>query len=309
MCTRCLQACRAFIVVSALQASGSSAQTDATAEASQAADPPAEARRIGRADHRLEWHFKRVHWAEIVTAAALGATAFGVSRIDTPTPRWTRVNSFDDWVRDGLRLDGQAAHRVDVTSDVLEITLLVYPFAVDSIGVALIGDRNPKVFGQLTLVQAQAFAWSSFLTSATKVAVRRQRPFAQECPDGPACGDDTNRSFFSGHTSIAFTSAGLTCAAHLHLHLYGRVGDALACATTLTLASATGLFRIMADEHWATDVIIGAGVGLFSGWLLPWLLHFRHDTAIPNSRAARALRLVAPYGSPRDAGLRVTGQF
>lgn len=309
MCTRSLQLFSALVVVSALLASGASAQLGATAEAPRETDRPAEARRAERPDHRLDWHFKRVHWAEILSATVLGATAFGVSRINTPTPRWTRINSFDDWARDGLRLDGQAAHRVDVASDVLEITLLVYPFAVDSIGVALIGDRNPKVFGQLTLVQAQAFAWSSFLTSGMKVAARRQRPFAQECPDGPACSDDTNRSFFSGHTSIAFTSAGLTCAAHLHLQLYGRVGDALACATTLTLASATGLFRIMADEHWATDVIVGAGVGLFSGWLLPWLLHFRHDTATRNSRAARALRLVAPYGSPREAGVRITGQF
>jgi membrane-associated phospholipid phosphatase len=48
----------------------------------------------------------------------------------------------------------------------------------------------------------------------------------------------------------------------------------LACVTTLTMATATRTLRIAADKHYASDVIVGAGVGFSSGYLLPVLLHF-----------------------------------
>jgi hypothetical protein len=40
------------------------------------------------------------------------------------------------------------------------------------------------------------------------------------------------------------------------------------------LASATGVLRIVADRHYASDVIVGAVMGLSVGYGLPWLLHY-----------------------------------
>lgn len=309
--TACLHLCVACAAVLALTETMTFAQPTSARDGDSAAVVGTEEAAASLGRPRLEWRFRRVHWAEITTAAVAGVTAFAVSRIDTPTPRWTRVNAFDGWVRSGLRLSGRSRDRVDLTSDVFAITLIAFPFAVDLVGVALVGDRNKEVFGQLTLIQAQAFAWSSLLTYGTKVTARRQRPFAGDldCPDAPDCSGGANQSFFSGHTATAFTGAALTCVAHLHLPLYGRVGDPLACASTLTLATLTGLFRVMADEHWATDVVLGAGVGLFSGWLMPWLLHFRHEQRRRDGKAARSLRYLAPYGSPNELGLRINGRF
>ena len=296
------------LIVLGLQPATTSAQPAPAEEAAQAEETSSKGSDTER-DYRLDWHWRRVHWAEIATGIAFGGIALGLNYVDTPTPRWTRVNSFDQWFRDQLKLDGRPRDRVDVASDVFEYVLAGYPILVDSLGVALIGDKNKEVFWQLTLIQAQSFAWASFLTNVTKITVRRQRPFAQDlnCPTDPACGGGANRAFFSGHTAIAFTGAGLTCVAHRHLPLYGRVGDPLACATTMTLASVTGLFRILADEHWMTDVLAGTGVGLLSGWLLPWLLHFRHD--VPKPGPVKVFRYLAPYGNRTELGLQATGRF
>ncbi|MGB5809709.1 MAG: phosphatase PAP2 family protein [Polyangiales bacterium] len=274
---------------------------------------PAETSPVETSGHRLQWRWKRVHWAEVGSTVALAGGAIGLSFVKTPTPRWDAVNSFDSWVRGGIGLEGRAQHRIDRASDVFALTLVAFPVLVDSFGVALIGDKNQVVFWQLAAIQAQAFATTGFLTNAVKVTARRQRPFAQDLgceadPSDPACRGGTNRSFFSGHTAFAFTGAGLTCVTHRHLALYGRIGDPLACATSLTFASLTGLFRVMADAHWMTDTIAGAGVGLFSGWLMPWLLHFRHDR--PRYDGARGhVRHVAPYGSRTEVGVQLSGRF
>jgi membrane-associated phospholipid phosphatase len=262
--------------------------------------------------HRLEWQWKKVHWGELLSTAALAATGFGVSQAVEPSARWTRVNAFDDWFRDRLGAEGATLKRLDRASDVLQWTSIGFPLLVDSLGVALIADKNREVGAQLLAIQAQAFAMTGFLTSSTKAAAGRVRPYAEElgCADpGVDCGGDANRSYFSGHTSYAFAGAGLTCVAHRHLRPLGRVGDPLTCAMALSLASATGVLRIGANAHWATDVLSGAGVGLFSGWLMPWLLHFRHDASAQPPGPAQVLRFLAPYGNRRELGLTLAGAF
>ena len=48
--------------------------------------------------------------------------------------------------------------------------------------------------------------------------------------------------------------------------MYGdRVADVLACAGTLTLAAATGTLRVVGDRHYATDVLVGASIGIAAG--------------------------------------------
>jgi membrane-associated phospholipid phosphatase len=138
------------------------------------------------------------------------------------------------------------------------------------------------------------------LTSALKAIVGRERPYVRECATNPdyasGCGhsNSENSSFFSGHTSNAFTSAGLVCARHARFE-YGAAIDAephwgwddtLACGTSLAAATATGLLRIAADEHYGTDVISGTVSGLTLGFLVPFLWereacgqHTRRDTS------------------------------
>jgi membrane-associated phospholipid phosphatase len=69
-------------------------------------------------------------------------------------------------------------------------------------------------------------------------------------------------SFYSGHTSEAFLSAGAICLSE---------NDAT-CIGSLLLAGTVGYLRIAADKHWASDVIVGAGIGYACGRLVPTIV-------------------------------------
>lgn len=82
---------------------------------------------------------------------------------------------------------------------------------------------------------------------AAKLLVHRARPCA------PACGLDNPRfSFFSGHTALAFASIG---------------GPRLEVAVPLAIG--TGGLRVAAGKHWATDTMVGAGVGWLASRIRP----------------------------------------
>jgi membrane-associated phospholipid phosphatase len=107
----------------------------------------------------------------------------------------------------------------------------------------------------------------------------RARPSYADCKAGtsvdPLCNAGAYASFPSGHTSAAMTGAGLICAHHGALPLYGGAWDVAACAEGLTVATTVGVLRIMADRHYASDVLTGGAIGFFSGYGLPMLLHYR----------------------------------
>ena len=67
----------------------------------------------------------------------------------------------------------------------------------------------------------------------------------------------------------------MACVHHRQLDLYGdETSDAIACAVPLGLAAGVALLRIVADQHYATDVLVGAAVGALSGLGLGLLLHY-----------------------------------
>ena len=101
-----------------------------------------------------------------------------------------------------------------------------------------------------------------------KFTVGRQRPFVHYA--GHAFDTDDNASLFSGHTGLAFavaTSAGVIA----HYRQYST--EPYIWSGGAILAVATGYLRIAADRHWATDVLIGAGVGIGFGLLIPATFH------------------------------------
>ena len=82
------------------------------------------------------------------------------------------------------------------------------------------------------------------------------------------------RSFPRGHTYSGFVGAGLSCAFHEHLNLFANEWyDSVTCAALLATATATGVLRMGADKHYASDVVVGAALGVTVGYLLPTTLH------------------------------------
>lgn len=259
--------------------------------------------------------------AALTGTLAVGTLVFAFTTSEAP-PDYRGPWLFDDDVRSGLRAGTPTARKnAERVGDKLYQGSLLFPFVVDVLGVALVARRSPEVAAQMALMDTEAFAITGFLGFAANAGIRRQRPEQPECAQGgnatfPSCrGNAESDTFFSGRTSIAFTGAALTCAHHYHLPLYGqsRVGDVAACVGALSAAGAAGTLRLVADQHYATDVVVGAGIGLASGLLVPWV-HYRsrpQPAAAEKTNAAQPmLRWTAlPLLSPTSAGVGAVGSF
>ena len=92
-----------------------------------------------------------------------------------------------------------------------------------------------------------AVAIQAGITNALKYTLRRERP------DGRA-----NNSYPSGHTATAFM-----CAQMLHKE-YGETMSPWISVGGYGIAATTGIFRVIANRHWCSDVMAGAAVGIFS---------------------------------------------
>ncbi|HET9957963.1 MAG TPA: phosphatase PAP2 family protein [Polyangiaceae bacterium] len=146
----------------------------------------------------------------------------------------------------------------------------------------------PDLGYEMLVMNAEAYAVSALLNSVTKRISGRERPDTTECLasagyDSTCATNDRYASYYSGHTSITATSAGLTCIHHIQNPLYGSPWDAAACAAGITLTSFTGALRVVADRHWASDVITGHMVGFTTGYFLPLIFHYR---GVPRGKPA-----------------------
>lgn len=83
---------------------------------------------------------------------------------------------------------------------------------------------------------------------------------------------DNYQSFPSGHTSAAFAvAAALTSEAGSR-----RPADQWWMGTLLYSGAAlVGVSRMYNNEHWATDVVVGAALGTFAGWKVVRYTHTR----------------------------------
>ena len=134
----------------------------------------------------------------------------------------------------------------------------------------LIAADVPNRWSRDLPVLAEAMALTLSVNAFAKHLSHRSRPAAHfceseeivvPCPPEPL-------SFYSGHTSSAFVAAVAagTLADFHHLENRGWIW-----ATGLTFATGTGVLRIMADQHYATDVLTGIAAGSLAGWLIPKL--------------------------------------
>jgi len=107
----------------------------------------------------------------------------------------------------------------------------------------------------------EAMLLSSVISQTIKISAGRSRPFNNEGSNvwKPFSFTDRNNSFPSGHTTVAFTIA--TVLAH-------RIDKCWAYASLYTLAASTGIARIYLDKHWASDVLMSAGIGTISSLLI-----------------------------------------
>jgi membrane-associated phospholipid phosphatase len=256
--------------------------------------------------------FSNVEYA--ITGVAIVLT-LGSLAIPNRGNVWKRQGIiFDEGARGVLKADGSFRVNARDTSDVLLSISSSYPMLIDALVVAWWHRGSSIVATQMALMNAEAMAVTAAIQGLVSAVGSRERPYGRPggiCDDGvhsttsDCVHDNRYRSFFSGHTSQAFVSAALTCAHHANIPLYGsRTADQLACVTHLALAGAIGTLRIVADMHYASDVITGAVIGSTVGLAIPYLWHYK-----PAEETAR----VSPWAGvrllPMPNGLAVTGFF
>ena len=238
---------------------------------------------VGASRVRLEWpaSARRVGTWEYVAAPLLGLAALGTYALVEPRRGWYGPILFDDAARDALRLDSRSGRKTArTTSDVLLGWSFAHPLLIDNLVVTLGLEQSPDVAWQMLWINAQAYALTASVSEVVKVAVGRERPYGENCPAGEGDADCEGamryRSFYSGHAAFTATGAGLVCAHHMNLDLYGSPAlDLGACLLAVTASLAAGGLRVASDLHWASDVGVGHLVGFASGYLIPTLVYYR----------------------------------
>jgi membrane-associated phospholipid phosphatase len=244
---------------------------------------------------KLEWRDEWTPargWNWALTGTLTGTALTAQLTIDAKRT-WTGGVLFDPWVRDAVRAESVALQDSSaMVSNGFYFALFAYPFVVDSAVVAWGVHRSPRVAWQTFSISAEALAVAGGTGMLSQTLVGRQRPRMRGCEDRPestACDDsNSNQSFFSGHTALAFASAGVICTHQREHQWYGRGWGALVCSLALTSAGTVGYLRIVSDNHYATDVLTGAAVGLGAGMLMPRWLHYgaEHNvTVVPVATA------------------------
>ncbi|XYH98858.1 phosphatase PAP2 family protein [Sorangium sp. So ce1128] len=256
----------------------------------------------------------RFRTSEYVATGLLAATAFGTLAIPPSEGRWSAVNGFDGSAREALRIRSDRQREMARDASDLLLTVMTNHLAVDALLVAWWGHGRGSVAWEIAMIDIEALTLNAALNGVVAGLTSRERPYRAVCTgpeeeqDRDCRGSKRYRSFFSGHSSTAFTAAGLTCSHHAHLPLYGGgAPDALACVASLGTAAAVATLRVVSDQHFATDALTGAAVGTLTGLAVPWLLHYRGGAAA--DAGARRGDAVSIRFVPAPLGGYLVGRF
>ena len=193
--------------------------------------------------------------------------------------RWCEPGGLDASVTRSLWAGGGAHARVAApATDVLAFG--VVPALM--LGSTLMHDaRIPERGYTDAAVVLESGVAAALLNQATKFLVGRERPFVHALSaadkQNTSSPNDNNLSFYSGHTSFTFALAAsaTTVAAMRDSKLtpwIAGVGGGLALAT--------GVGRIVAGKHYASDVAVGAITGTLMGVAVPLLFHRGERTSL-----------------------------
>ncbi len=179
----------------------------------------------------------------------------GLNRMD--------VNAFD---RGATKNYSETAARV---SDVFLVASAASPFL-------LLGNKETKSdFGIISVMYLETMLHGVFLPSYGKGLAQRVRPFAynSKAPLEEKLDSETKRSFFSGHTTWAFSTTVFFASVYSQYHPNSKFKPYVWTGALLA-ATTVGVMRYSAGAHFPTDILVGAGVGSLVGYLIPKL----HET-------------------------------
>lgn len=201
----------------------------------------------------------------LLSGGAAGGMGLYADRMTPDACRYCAPNGFD--VNARLQLRWENPRTAASASDLLA-NGLIPAAALAHAALMSWGDGGARQLGEDSLAIGEAVLLSIDANELVKSAAGRIRPSAWAA--GQLQGTSSNRSFYSGHTALAFS---LASAAGTVSTIRGYRSAPWVWAIGMTLASGVGYLRVAADAHWTTDVLAGAAIGGSIGFAVPWMLH------------------------------------
>lgn len=196
----------------------------------------------------------------IIGLSLAGAYLFSLLPVNTSTS-WEKemFGKLDESLRG--RYSARAATISDVT-----LGLTVAAPVLEQLG----RDADDQAAAR-AMIYGETFGLNLLANAAVKYTVGRPRPYSYaEGPGIDTDDKDSRLSFYSGHSSIGFSSA--VAGSVLYAADATSTGrKAGAWMINLALASATANLRIRAGKHFYSDVFVGALVGGAIGYAVPAL--------------------------------------
>jgi membrane-associated phospholipid phosphatase len=175
----------------------------------------------------------------------------------------------DKWVAGRLRSPSSNENQfIGHTATGFEVIADPGSIVVGSAAYLLGRFTSHKQLEDVGLHTTEAIVLGSGVTLVLKDVLGRSRPFVTNSTNprdfkfGKGFGDGDRQSFPSGHTTAAFAAAAaVTSEMHRIYPNYTWITGGIMYGS----ASMVGLARMYHNKHWASDVLLGAGVGTFSG--------------------------------------------
>lgn len=203
-------------------------------------------------------------------AAGLGLTYLGFTFIknkDELTPLELQNKSKDDV----FFIDRFAAGNFSDKADKGSYIPFYGSFAVAPI-VALIDPKQRSHYGQVSVlfIETMSAAAASFTIAAGLVQRSRPLVYNTSLPDDERLDKDEQRSFFAGHTTATAAATFFAAKVFNDFNPDSKLKPYVWTAAALVPA-VVGYQRLRAGKHFLTDNLLGYGVGMACGILIPQL--------------------------------------
>jgi membrane-associated phospholipid phosphatase len=172
---------------------------------------------------------------------------------------------------------GRKSDFADQLSNAAEVAVIAGPLLLDAFDVRGSGG-SVRGYAEDMMVLAQVVAVNGALNQMVKFAMRRPRPTVYDVPASTPeiTSAGSYQAFYSGHTSTAF-AAGMAYATTFALRHPDSRSRGQVFGVAGVAAGTVGVLRVLAGQHFPSDVIAGALVGTALGLAIP-RLHRRRGT-------------------------------
>jgi len=156
-------------------------------------------------------------------------------------------------------------------------------------GLNAFGVEGKHNFRDRSIIYGTSLLLASAVIMPTKHLAKEERP------------DQSNRlSFPSGHTAFAFASAQLMYREYHETNFWLGVSG-------YSLAVFTGVYRMLNDKHWFSDVVAGAGIGILSTEASYWL--YPKIKSLLSAKNKNSSTMLMPFYQNKTVGMGLVKNF